>query len=123
MKSKSPEKEAEIYRVVLEITAKVGLAGLKMSNIAKEAGLAHGTVYIYFKNKKDLINQLFKKAKKRASKSVGFPEVERGNFLEALKTTNSVLCFSNKCSLNITDENVKMLISTKYNGILVLLFR
>ncbi len=46
MKLKSPEKEEEIYRAVLEITADVGLAGLKMANIAKQAGFAHGTVYI-----------------------------------------------------------------------------
>ena len=85
MKSKSPEKEEEIYRVVLEITAEVGLAGLRMSTIAKRAGLAHGTVYIYFKNKKDLINQLFKKAKKRATNSIGGYDQLAGNFFESLK--------------------------------------
>lgn len=85
MKSKSLEKEEEIYRVVLEITADVGLAGLKMSNIAKQAGLAHGTVYIYFKNKKDLINQLFKKAKRRATSSIGVYDHLLGNFFEGLK--------------------------------------
>lgn len=85
MKSKSPEKEEEIYRVVLEITAKVGLAGLKMSNIAKQAGLAHGTVYIYFKNKKDLINQLFKKAKRRATERIGVYDKLAGNFFEGLQ--------------------------------------
>lgn len=84
MKSKSPEKEEEIYRVVLAITAEVGLAGLKMSNIAKRAGLAHGTVYIYFKNKKDLINKLYKKAKQRASANIGYPSTE-GDFVKNLK--------------------------------------
>jgi len=86
MKSKSPEKEEEIYRVVLEITAEVGLSGLKMSNIAKQAGLAHGTVYIYFKNKKDLINQLFKKAKNRATSSIGVYDHLLSNFFEGLKS-------------------------------------
>ncbi|WP_291724731.1 TetR/AcrR family transcriptional regulator [Bernardetia sp.] len=67
MKVKSPEKEERIYKVVLELTTKVGLAGLRISDIAKEADLAHGTLYIYFKNKKQLINQLYKKIKNRVS--------------------------------------------------------
>ena len=85
MKKKSLEKEEEIYRVVLEITAEVGLAGLKMSDIAKQAGLAHGTVYIYFKNKRDLINSLFKKVKTKAAISIGTGKVIDGNFFEILK--------------------------------------
>ena len=58
---------------------------MKMSNIAKEAGLAHGTVYIYFKNKRDLINQLFKKAKRRATKTIGVYDQLSGNFFDELK--------------------------------------
>lgn len=85
MKSKSPEKEEEIYRVVLEITAEVGLSGLKMSNIAKQAGLAHGTVYIYFKNKKDLVNQLFRKAKKRAHQRLVYPHAAESDYFKSLK--------------------------------------
>ena len=85
MKLKSLAKEEEIFRVVLDITSTVGLAGLKMSDIAKRAGLAHGTVYIYFKNKKDLINQLFKKEKLRASKSMWIGRETDNNFHEALK--------------------------------------
>lgn len=85
MKSKSPEKEEEIYRVVLEITSEVGLVGLKMSNIAKRAGLAHGTVYIYFKNKKHLVNQLFKKAKNRAHERLIYPSATGGDYFMNLK--------------------------------------
>ncbi|MEM6316133.1 MAG: TetR/AcrR family transcriptional regulator [Bacteroidota bacterium] len=86
MKVKSAEKEAEIERVVLDITWEVGLAGLKMSNIAKRANLAHGTVYIYFKNKQDLINGLFKKVKRKAAYSIGTGSEIDGNFYEALQT-------------------------------------
>ncbi|MFK7906413.1 MAG: TetR/AcrR family transcriptional regulator [Chitinophagales bacterium] len=85
MKLKSAAKEEEIYRVVLEITAEAGLSGLKMANIAKQAGLAHGTVYIYFKNKKDLINQLYKKAKKSASQSILSKELANDNFMGDLR--------------------------------------
>jgi len=38
---------------------RVGLAGLKMSDLAKEAGVATGTVYIYFEDKHQLIRELY----------------------------------------------------------------
>lgn len=38
---------------------RVGLAGLKMSDLAKEAGVATGTVYIYFEDKNQLIRELY----------------------------------------------------------------
>jgi AcrR family transcriptional regulator len=70
MKLKSPEKEELIYQTVLDIIMEKGLSGLKVSEIARKAGLAHGTVYIYFKNKKELINELYKKAKRKASTNI-----------------------------------------------------
>ena len=36
-----------------------GLAGLKMSDLAKEAGVATGTLYIYFDDKPALIQRLY----------------------------------------------------------------
>jgi len=85
MKLRSPEKEAEIHKVVLDITYEVGLAGLKMTNIAKRAGLAHGTVYIYFDNKKDLINKVFRKVKQKAVLNMGTNQAITGDFKEELK--------------------------------------
>lgn len=85
MKSKSPEKEAEIYRVVLDITMEEGLAGLKISKVAKQAGLAHGTVYIYFKNKKELINNLFQKTKQTATQILLSKDSLEGDFVSALR--------------------------------------
>lgn len=43
----------------LKMVARVGLAGLKMSDLAKEAGVATGTVYIYFEDKNQLIRELY----------------------------------------------------------------
>lgn len=49
----------QIFDATLRLTGKVGIAGLKMSNIAKEASMATGTLYIYFKNKEELLNALY----------------------------------------------------------------
>ena len=38
-----------------------GIAGLTMSKLAKEAGMATGTLYIYFKSKEELLNNLYLK--------------------------------------------------------------
>ena len=57
MKPRDENKILDIYRATLELVKETGLAGITMGQIAKEAGLATGTVYIYFNNKEDLIVQ------------------------------------------------------------------
>lgn len=59
MRTKDEEKEKLILESALNIIAKTGLAGLKMSDLAKEAKLATGTVYIYFKDKDELVRKLY----------------------------------------------------------------
>lgn len=59
MRFKDNEKIKKIYHATLELIYKDGLAGLTMAKIAQEANLATGTIYIYFKNKQELINQLY----------------------------------------------------------------
>jgi AcrR family transcriptional regulator len=58
-----------IFSAALKVALRTGYAGLTMADVAKQAGIATGTVYIYFKNKSALINQLYlhpKQAKTRA---------------------------------------------------------
>lgn len=59
MRAKDEAKELLILETALAMIARVGLSGLKMSELAKEAGLATGTVYIYFDNKEELIRKLY----------------------------------------------------------------
>lgn len=59
MRPKDEAKERLILETALAMIARVGLSGLKMSDLAKEAGLATGTVYIYFKDKEELIRKLY----------------------------------------------------------------
>jgi TetR/AcrR family transcriptional regulator, repressor of fatR-cypB operon len=48
-----------IFKASLELIRKDGIAGLTMSKLAKKAGLATGTLYIYFKSKEELLNKLY----------------------------------------------------------------
>jgi TetR/AcrR family transcriptional regulator, repressor of fatR-cypB operon len=66
VKVKDTSKEDLIIRATLRLVYKEGLAGLKMSDIAKEANMAVGTLYIYFKHKEELLNEIFLRCKRES---------------------------------------------------------
>jgi AcrR family transcriptional regulator len=52
-------KMDKIYEATLDLITKKGFSGLKMAEVAESSGVAIGTIYIYFKDKDDLINHLY----------------------------------------------------------------
>lgn len=52
-------KKDAILRSVLKLVNRAGFYHLNMKMIAQEAGVAAGTIYIYFKGKDELINALY----------------------------------------------------------------
>ncbi len=64
MKPRDDKKVDQIFGATLGLVKQKGLAGITMCEIAKEAGLATGTVYIYFKSKDELVNMLFSECRK-----------------------------------------------------------
>ncbi len=59
MRKQDPEKLARIYNAALKLVLREGFSALKMGDVAKEARIATGTLYIYFQSKEHLINQLY----------------------------------------------------------------
>ncbi|MFW6147081.1 MAG: TetR/AcrR family transcriptional regulator [Thermodesulfobacteriota bacterium] len=59
MRYKSDEKHQKIIAAAVKIFAQKGFFKARVSEIAKEAGIADGTVYIYFKHKDDILISLF----------------------------------------------------------------
>lgn len=58
--SKTPnDKRQRILEGALRAFARKGFYNTKVSEIASEAGVADGTIYLYFKNKDDLLISLF----------------------------------------------------------------
>ena len=55
----STDKRRRILEGALRAFAKKGFYNTKVSEIASEAGVADGTIYLYFKNKDDLLISLF----------------------------------------------------------------
>lgn len=52
-------KELEILRSATRVLAAGGFDGLTMDMVAKEAGVAKGTLFLYYRNKEDLILAVF----------------------------------------------------------------
>lgn len=59
MRDKNPEKRIRILDAALKIFATRGFYNAKVSEVAKEAGVADGTIYLYFESKDALLIALF----------------------------------------------------------------
>ncbi|CAN5753100.1 fatty acid metabolism transcriptional regulator FadR [soil metagenome] len=56
------DKREAILRAAIKTFAGKGFFNSKVADIAKEAGVADGTVYLYFKNKDDILHSVFDRA-------------------------------------------------------------
>lgn len=59
MRNRDTAKEQLIMNTALTMIAEIGLAGVKMNDLAQKAGVATGTLYIYFASKEELIHKLY----------------------------------------------------------------
>jgi TetR/AcrR family transcriptional regulator, repressor of fatR-cypB operon len=67
MKLKDENKESEILDATLRLVSKVGIVGITIKDIAKEANLGVGTIYVYFSGKEELLEKLFIETKKKTA--------------------------------------------------------
>ena len=54
------DKRSALLQAALELFAQNGFDGSPTAQIAKRAGVASGTLFLYFKNKEELIHELFR---------------------------------------------------------------
>jgi TetR/AcrR family fatty acid metabolism transcriptional regulator len=64
MKGRNGDKHQRIIKAATKIFAKRGFFHAKVSDIAKEAKVADGTIYLYFENKDDILISLFEEQMK-----------------------------------------------------------
>jgi len=57
--SKNNDKYHRILDAAVSVFADQGFHNSTISQIAREAGVADGTIYLYFKNKQDILSQFF----------------------------------------------------------------
>jgi TetR/AcrR family fatty acid metabolism transcriptional regulator len=56
---RSDDKRKRILQAAVKVFARKGYFGAKVSAIARRAGIADGTIYLYFRNKQDILVSLF----------------------------------------------------------------
>ena len=57
---RDPEKPQQIIEAAIRVFARNGYYSSRVSDIAREAGIASGTIYLYFKTKEEILVTLFR---------------------------------------------------------------
>ena len=57
---RDPDKPQQIIEAAVRVFARQGYFNSRVSDIAREAGIAAGTIYLYFKTKEDILITLFR---------------------------------------------------------------
>jgi TetR/AcrR family fatty acid metabolism transcriptional regulator len=65
-RSPGGDKRAAILRAAIQVFAHNGYFNSKVADIAREAGVADGTVYLYFKSKEDILHSIFDRSMEEA---------------------------------------------------------
>jgi TetR/AcrR family transcriptional regulator, fatty acid metabolism regulator protein len=79
------EKRGRILRAAVEIFSRKGFFNSKVSEIARAASVADGTIYLYFRNKDDLLISLFEEKMGEVVADVRRRIADGGNSLEKLR--------------------------------------
>src|SRR2546430_12298501 len=57
---RDPDKPQQIIEAAIRVFARTGYYSSRVSDIAREAGIASGTIYLYFKTKEEILVTLFR---------------------------------------------------------------
>lgn len=64
------DRAARVRRALVELVAEHGLHGAGMSAVARRAGVATGTAYVYYESKEELLLDAYREVKRDLSKVV-----------------------------------------------------
>jgi len=70
MRTKDDIKQEALFEATVKLVNEIGFAASSVSKIAKEAGISPATIYIYHKNKEDLLVSTYIEIKRNMGKSV-----------------------------------------------------
>lgn len=116
---KSKDKYEALLKATLELINSGGVQAASMAKVAKQANVSPATIYIYFQNKQDLVNELYLSVKKSFTdysfSSIDEKKTIEDNFKDIwfnmmhYKTENLAhACFLSQCdNTPMIDEHVK----------------
>ena len=78
MRNKDLQKQEAIINATVELVNEIGFVSSSVSKIAKKANVSPATIYIYYKNKEDLLISTYIEIKKKKSRAllVGFDKTK-----------------------------------------------
>lgn len=85
MKNTESDKRTLIINSALQIFSQLGYHEAKMDQIAKEAGVGKGTLYLYFSNKEELMREMLKDVISKYSHYVREKMNQEGDPINKLK--------------------------------------
>ena len=84
-RKKDDEKRKRILDAATIVFAKKGYAETKIQDVAKEADVAHGTIYLYFKSKDELFISIFQESLGELIKYIGSEIKKESNVEDKFK--------------------------------------
>lgn len=70
MRKKDASKKSAIFRSALQLVNEYGFERASVAKIARKAGVSPATIYTYFANKDDVLNELYIDLKRRMIKKI-----------------------------------------------------
>jgi TetR/AcrR family transcriptional repressor of multidrug resistance operon len=107
MRTRDINKEALIREKAIEMIVMQGFDGLSMHKLAKSAGISVATIYIYFKDREDLIQQLYLEESRKMSDATLINFNPDTHFDEGLKVqwlNRMRYCLDNPLSMTFMEQ-------------------
>ncbi len=82
------DKEYEILKAALQLFVKEGFHGTPTSRIAREAGVATGTLFHYYKTKDDLVIALYADIKEKMARVLETAVVWKKDFFDTFRSVH-----------------------------------
>jgi AcrR family transcriptional regulator len=70
MRTKCEEKQEALFEATVKLVNEIGFAASSVAKIAKEAKISAATLYIYYKNKEDLLVSTYLAIRRHTSKAI-----------------------------------------------------
>lgn len=107
MRTRDENKMQAIREKALRMIVAKGFDGLSMQKLAKEAGVSPATIYIYFKDREDLIVQLWMEVMEKMTEATLHGFDPNMSFEEGLKVqwmNRAKFCIENPESMHLMEQ-------------------
>ena len=84
-RAKDDTKIEAIHEAARTLVLRTGFSSLKMADVAKEARLATGTLYVYYNSKEELVAEAFASTKQRIATALLSAQLIEGNYYESFQ--------------------------------------